>query len=110
VVSADSALPTVVFGVTWVHVFEEDTAEVDVYRPESDDIPLSRRPRERLELFHDGSATLWMPGAGDRPEASPASWKQEGGAILLRSGKPGARVQRSKQIISATATRLTIAR
>ena len=37
------------FTTRWVHVFEEDTAEGAVYRPEDDQIPLSRRPRERLE-------------------------------------------------------------
>ena len=33
------------YDVRWVHVSEDDTPEGEVYRAESDRIPLSRRPR-----------------------------------------------------------------
>ena len=73
------------FAHAWVHVFEEDSAEGEVYRPEDDDIPLSRRPRERIELLADGSATVSRPGADDRPAAQPATWKVEEGAVVIRA-------------------------
>jgi len=72
------------FATTWVHVFEEDTAEGAVYRPEDDDIPLSRRPRERLQLDPDGSARLLTAGADDRFVAQPATWTEEEGGMILR--------------------------
>ena len=53
------------FSVTWVHVFEEDTAEGGVYRPEEGPVPLSRRPRERFALTRDGSARVY-PQSGVR--------------------------------------------
>jgi hypothetical protein len=59
---------------TWVHVFEKDTPEGAVYLPEDADIPLSRRPRERLELGDDGEATLLEPGPDDRFVEKPARW------------------------------------
>jgi hypothetical protein len=62
------------FTTRWVHVFEEDTAEGAVYRPENDDIPLSRRPRERLELSADGTAKIITQGPDDRLIAKPATW------------------------------------
>ena len=55
------------FATTWVHVFEEDSAKGAVYRAEDDaSIPLSRRPRERIQLQSDGSATVQLSGADDR--------------------------------------------
>jgi hypothetical protein len=62
------------FGTRWVHVFEEDTPEGAVYRPEDDNIPLSRRPRERLELAADGTAKIITQGADDRLVEKPATW------------------------------------
>jgi hypothetical protein len=62
------------FGTRWVHVFEEDTPEGAVYRPEHDNIPLSRRPRERLELSADGTAKIITQGPDDRLIEKPATW------------------------------------
>jgi hypothetical protein len=62
------------FTTRWVHVFEEDTSEGAVYRPENDNIPLSRRPRERLELSADGTAKIITQGPDDRLIAKPATW------------------------------------
>jgi hypothetical protein len=70
----------------WVHVFEEDTADGAVFRPEDADIPLSRRPRERFELRPDGSAVLMMGGADDRPVEQPARWTEEGSQIVVTAG------------------------
>lgn len=69
---------------SWIHVFEEDTAEGRVFRPESADIPLSRRPRQRLELYPDGTAVVAMPGPDDRPVPQQARWTEEDGAIVVR--------------------------
>ena len=55
------------FSTRWVHVFEEDTPEGAVYRPDDEHVPLSRKPRGWLEFHEDGSATIFAPGP-----ASPA--------------------------------------
>ena len=74
-----------VFQQRWVHSFEEDSAQTQVYRPQSWDFPLSRRPREAFELRPDGSARLFLPGASDRPEATDASWTEEAGEVIVRA-------------------------
>lgn len=76
--------PAALTGRTWVHVFEEDTAEGAVFRPENADIPLSRRPRERIALNADGTAVLLMPGPDDRFVPQPARWTEEQGTLVVR--------------------------
>jgi len=69
-----------------VHVFEEDNAEGEVYRPEDDAaIPLSRRPRERLRFNSDGSAVIAGAGPDDRNMEQPATWTEEDGALVIRA-------------------------
>jgi hypothetical protein len=67
----------------WTHAFEEDDARGAVYRPSTDDFPLSRRPRRSLVLHEDGSAQVWIPGPGDRPVAMKAAWRRDGDAFLV---------------------------
>ena len=80
------------FGVRWIHVFEEDTGEAEVFRPETQDVPLSRRPRRRLELSPDGTARILVPGPDDRLVESRGIWRAEGerGPVGER-GSPGER-------------------
>lgn len=67
-----------------MHVFEQDTADGAVFCPEDADIPLSRRPRERLELQDDGRAAILVPGPDDRYRREPATWREEAGTIVVR--------------------------
>jgi hypothetical protein len=62
------------FGTTWVHVFEEDTAEGMAFRPETANVPLSRRPRERIVFNRDRSATYFTPGPDDRGVPRTVTW------------------------------------
>jgi len=75
------------FTTRWVHVAEEDTDEGAVYRPDDDDIPLSRIPRHWLELHEDGSARVFAPGPDDRPVEQPATWTEAGAPSKSRSRK-----------------------
>jgi hypothetical protein len=77
-------MPQPPFGIRWVHVFEEDSAAGAVYRPDSAAIPLSRRPREQFELNADGSARIFLPGPGDRPQPVAATWRKDGDAIVVQ--------------------------
>ena len=78
------------FATGWVHAFEEDTAEGAVYRPRGSKLPLSRRPRERLELDADGSARIFVQGPDDRYVEQPARWHDEDGAVVIRAREGGA--------------------
>jgi hypothetical protein len=87
-----------------VHVFEEDTAEGAVYRAEDDTIPLSRRPRARLELKRDGEAHLLVAGPDDRLVERPATWRDEGGTLVIRPEGGGAELH----IVDHSGTRLVV--
>lgn len=78
---------------TWVHVFEEDGPEGEVYRPESDAIPRSRRTRERLCLFADGTARILRASPDDRHDAVVARWKKEDGHITITPASAAAGVE-----------------
>jgi hypothetical protein len=92
------------FATAWVHVFEEDTAEGAVYRPENADIPLSRRPRERLVLEPDGRATIYTQGPDDRYVEQPATWRDEGDALVIRARQGGPVLR----VVERSPTRLVI--
>lgn len=94
----------------WLHSYEEDTASGQFYRPESWDFPLSRRPREALELRADGAVRLLLPGEEDRPRAEDASWIEEGGAIVVRTAKKGSRGGSTLRIVESGADKLVIRR
>lgn len=92
------------FTTRWVHVFEEDTAAGAVYRPEDGAIPLSRRPRERIELDADGSARLFVPGPDDRLTEQAGAWRDEEGALVVRARDGGIEVR----IIERSPERLVV--
>lgn len=94
----------------WIHSFEEDAAEAQVYRPQSWDFPLSRRPRDAFELRADGTAQLFLPGAQDRPEAADASWTEEDGKLVIRTIKKAAHSPLTLRIIEFTADKLLVRR
>jgi hypothetical protein len=94
------------FTTRWVHLYEQDTPAGEVYVPESGPVPLSRRPRARLELHPDGSATISAGGADDRPVAEPARWIHDGPDIVVRSSSG----ERALRIVERSPTRLVITR
>ena len=78
--------PEALFAATWVHVFEEDGAEGQVYRPETGELPLSRRPRQRVSFSRDGSATVVVSGPDDRLVQHAARWTLKDGEITVTTG------------------------
>ena len=91
----------------WVHVFEEDTAQGAVYRPDSPDLPLSRRPREILAIAADGSAEVSVPGPADRPTVQPATWTLEGDTVVIRAGG-GGRGGKTYRLVDVSADRIVV--
>jgi hypothetical protein len=99
-----------VFRHRWVHSFEEDSADAQIYRPQSWDFPLSRRPREAFELRADGTAQLFLPGAADRPEAADAMWTEDKGELIIRAPKKGTRGPSTLRILQFATDRLLVHR
>ena len=97
-----------VFRQRWVHSFEEDSAQAQVYRPQSWDFPLSRRPLEAFELRPDGTAQLFLPGASDRPEAKDASWTEEAGELIIRAEEKSGRSPLTLRIVDFGADKLVV--
>lgn len=79
------------YDVRWVHVFEEDHADGQVYRQATGVIPLSRRPREAFELHRDGSARLFSGGPDDRSMAHGATWTETAEGIVVVADDGSAR-------------------
>ena len=88
----------------WVHAYEEDTAAGAVYRPRGSKMPLSRRPRERLELAADGPAVIFVQGPDDRYVEQPATWRDDDGDIVVTARSGG----RELRIVEHSKDRLVI--
>jgi hypothetical protein len=97
-------------GRRFVHVFEEDGPEGEVYRPDGPAIPKSRRPRESIELHADGTATVASAGPADRPERTAARWRREDGAIVLRVPAAAGRRAAVLRVVEASPERLVVRR
>jgi hypothetical protein len=97
-----------VFETRWVHAFEEDSAGGEVYRPETEDIPLSRRPRRRIALSPDGSARIGVPGPADRPVEMDATWNREGDEFVIRTKASGGRREEVLRVSVQSPTRLLV--
>jgi hypothetical protein len=107
---AEKKLSPELFRHRWVHSFEEDSAQAQVYRRQSWDFPLSHRPREAFELRADSTAQLFLPGAEDRPQAADASWTEEESELVIRAAKKGARGPSRFRIIESAADKLVVRR
>jgi hypothetical protein len=96
------------FHTRWVHMFEEDSGAGAIYRPETDDVPLSRRPRERLTLSPDGTARVTAGGPDDRPIDTNAEWKQEGDELVVQTKGERGGAGRVLRVTVAAPTRLLV--
>jgi hypothetical protein len=88
----------------WVHSHEEDTAEGQVFRPDSYPFPPSRG-RRALDLRSDGSYGASAPGPTDRPEETGGTWKLAGDRLELRAADDSTEAY---QVVSATPDRLVL--
>src|SRR5262245_61121659 len=96
----------------WVHMFEEDTDQGAVYRRDRGDVPLSRRPRERLEINEDGTARMLVGGPDDRSKAIPGTWSAKEGEVIVRLEPPDSRAAsvsaKEYRVVECSADRLVI--
>jgi hypothetical protein len=98
------------FHTRWVHIFEEDTGAAAVYRPDTGDVPLSRRPRGQLTLSADGTARVTSGGPDDRPIDTHAEWTQDGDELVVRAKGEGGGADRVLRVTLESPTRLLVRR
>ena len=101
--------PLTICGVRWVHVFEEDTPEGAVYRPDTTQVPLSRRPREALTLHEDGSAAIETGGPDDRSVRHPARWRLTGQELVVTPARRGGTTRPTLHITAWSPDSLVVA-
>ena len=101
--------PSAIYGIRWVHVFEEDTAEGQVYKPAAGPIPLSRRPREALTIHPDGLASVEVGGADDRPASRRAAWRSTGDELVVDVPAGGGKGSTELHIVRLSPDRLVVA-
>src|SRR5688572_25960528 len=58
----------------WVHVAEEDTRDVRVYRPADSPLPPARG-RDGIEFRPDGTLCRYLAGPADRPVGRDGAWR-----------------------------------
>jgi hypothetical protein len=92
----------------WIHVFEEDTERGAVYRRVPADLPLSRRPRERLVFAEDGTGKVVVGGADDRLVELPASWTEKEGEVILRLERSSPNAKPEYRVVERTADQLLV--
>lgn len=100
--------PSTICGIRWIHVFEQDTEAGAVYCPETDRIPLARRPRERFELVAGGVARVFVGGADDRPVLRTGRWRSTSKGVLIELPATGCEHAITWRIIEATPTRVVV--
>jgi hypothetical protein len=76
----------------WVHSFEEDHDDVEVYRPFDYEFPPARG-RDGIEFSDDGSFTEWAVGRGDAREPVPGQWQTaDAGTVAVTTERGGEQV------------------
>ena len=94
-------------GTRWIHLFEEDAGDGEVYGPQGANVPLSRRPRRRVSFLADGSARVSTGGPDDRLVDASATWREEGDEVVVRIDE-GPRAGQELRIAPQSSTRLLI--
>ena len=100
-------MSTSLAGTRWIHLFEEDTGDGDMYGPQGGNVPLSRRPRRRVSFLADGSARVSTGGPDDRLVDAAATWREEGDEVILRIDE-GPRAGQELRASRQSASRLVI--
>jgi hypothetical protein len=91
----------------WVHSREEDSDAGVVFRPETYDFPLSRRPRDAFELEPDGKLVMGTPSPADSLDQTDGTWELKGNELQFSTGFESAE-EPKWQIVSVENDRLVL--
>ncbi|QHL89376.1 hypothetical protein GU926_07780 [Nibribacter ruber] len=102
-------LPKEVYGKTWLYSYEEDSADVRTYRPNTYDFPASRG-RTGFLVKEDGTFMNYAIAPTDGLEEQPGKWTAQGKNIILVELEGSNRPPQTLEIVSATPTVIKIKR
>jgi hypothetical protein len=66
----------------WTHSYEEDSGQVQVFRPSDSDFPLTRAPRRSYEFKRSGQVFRIGTGPADDPMETKGIFRQTGTSEL----------------------------
>ncbi|RNI26339.1 hypothetical protein EFB08_13845 [Rufibacter latericius] len=106
---AGPELPAAVYGNTWLNSYEEDSADVKFYRPNTFDFPPSRG-RTGFMIEQDGRFLRYGIAPTDGLEEQPGRWEAQGKDRLLITYDNPKHTPEELEIISATAELIKVRR
>ncbi|MBA9076816.1 hypothetical protein [Rufibacter quisquiliarum] len=104
-----AALPDAVYGQTWLYSYEEDSADVRTYRPNTFQFPPSRG-RTGFMLKQDGTFIHYGIAPADGLEEQPGTWKATSKNQIQVTFSDTSRQPAKLEIISAAPTVLKVRR
>lgn len=102
-----SSLQKAVFNKHWVHSFEEDTADIKVYRPVTYNFPLARG-REGFEVKENNTFILYTIGPADESKKVEGKWSNTGKNMIQAGFTSSDVAPYSIEILQVSDTLLTI--
>ena len=84
----------------WSHSFEEDAADVLVYRPAEHPFPRARG-RDGIELSPDGTFIEWVVGRGDARQPIAGRWQEEAPGRVRVAFDGAARAPQALEIVAS---------
>lgn len=107
--SASLEIPETVYGQTWLYSYEEDSADVRTYRPNTFDFPPSRG-RTGFMIQQSGAFMRYGIAPTDGLEEQPGTWEPMGKTrIKIKFENPNQSAEEF-EILSANATELKLRR
>ncbi|WP_345169041.1 hypothetical protein [Nibribacter koreensis] len=103
------AFPKEVYGQTWLYSYEEDSADVRTYRPNTFDFPASRG-RTGFMIKEDGTFINYAIAPTDGLEEQPGTWAAQSKNILNVQLEVAPGKTHTIEIVSATPAVLKIKR
>ncbi|WP_210466388.1 hypothetical protein [Rufibacter roseolus] len=106
---AKADLPASVYGLTWLNSYEEDSADVRTYRPNTFDFPPSRG-RTGFMIQADGTFIRYGIAPTDGLEEQPGKWEAKAKDRLLVTFDNPKHAPEELEIISVTSELIKLRR
>jgi hypothetical protein len=107
---ASASAPELPISGQWLHSFEEDTGDVQVYRPLDHEFPPARRGREGIEFLPDGTFIDKSVGPADAHVKTQGRWEYAGSGTVRLTFEDPQRRARVVEVVECDEQKLCIRR